>query len=170
MKPKTAALATVLITVLGAPVALADSGSAWLDRQVQTLQRQVGMRNAVADAVTRFQLAHGYSVPEQLVARADDDAFKHELALLNQSIRLDDARPVAMMDAASGSDWLDRQMQALQRQLAVRNTVADAALSFQQQHGYTLPEQLIARADDDAFSHELAMLSMVIQLNQLGDQ
>jgi anti-sigma factor ChrR (cupin superfamily) len=167
MMPKTAVCIAATLAALVTPVALADTGSAWLDQQVQSLQRQVGMRNAMADASARFELAHGYTVPEQMVARADDDAFAHELALLNHRISLDDLTPVAMADAASGSDWLDKQMLDLQRQVAVRNAAADTVARFEMAHGYALPEQLATLADDGAFTHEMAMLTETIRLNEL---
>lgn len=169
MKSKTAALVIVTVAVLSTPLALADSGSDWLNKQMQTLQQQVGMRNAVAAAVERFQLINGYRVPEQLVARADDDAFKHELALLNKAIGLQDPTPLAMADAESGSNWLDKQIETLQRHVALRNAVADEAARFMAANGYTKPDQLVARSDDDAFAHELALLSQVIRLNDLSN-
>jgi hypothetical protein len=72
-----------------------------------------------------------------------------------------------MADAASGSDWLDKQMLDLQRQVAVRNAAADTVARFEMAHGYALPEQLATLADDGAFTHEMAMLTETIRLNEL---
>lgn len=169
MKSKTATLIAATVAALVTPVAWADSdsGSAWLDQQVQSLQRQMGLRSAMADASARYQVAHGYAVPERLVVRAGDDAFAHELALLNHRISRNDPTSVTMAEATSGSEWLDKQMLDLQRQISVRNAAADSVTRFEMAHGYTLPEQLASLIDSDAFGHELALLSQTIRLNEL---
>lgn len=80
-------------------VVQADTGSDLLfNTKIAQLQHEIGMRNQLDDELIKFRLARGYSSPEALdpqvktmLARADDDAFTHEMHNLHQTMKLYDA-------------------------------------------------------------------------------
>ncbi len=166
MKSKQFTALAALLTSLIAPAVQADSGSDWLDLQVQKLQQQVALRNQIAVDGERFASQHGFTSPQHVVARANDDAFGRELTMLSHWIQGGWEMPTLQTEA--GSAWLDQEMRRLQRHVATRNTLADQVAYYQGERGYVVPEQVASWADGDAFSRELALLSQSIRLQQLS--
>lgn len=82
---KTKAL--ILSFLLTSPLAVADTGSEWLDAQVAQLQDEMAARNELVASSERQLIAQGYVVPET-ASESNDDSFNREMLLLTAAINI----------------------------------------------------------------------------------
>lgn len=107
-------------------------------------------------AVTPSLVTKGRAVA---VRQPKEDAAMNKISLM---LALFLTVPAAFAD--TGSDWLNNEISKLQNQIAARNGIAVEAERYQLAQGYALPAQVIVRSDDDAFTHELELLSKTISM------